>query len=739
MSNLKAVLTANRRALVVGLLTGSLIFINAQKRTPFTPHERAFYADPALVAFVQPGLAINIVSAKVASDGTISVDYKLTDPTGAPLDRSGVATPGAIALSFLAAYIPHGKEQYTSYIVRTATAASGGATATQAAADSGGATRTVAVGEYIYTYATKAPAGFDPTATNRIGIYGSRNLTTFDLGTNYADTTFDFVPSGAKAAPRDVVRTADCNQCHGLPNGMTSATGSAGLAAHGGSRRDVQLCIICHQPQTTDPDTGNTLDFKAFIHKVHMGSSLPSVQSGKPYQIIGFGNSVNDWSTVEYPADVRRCPTCHNPKNGAAQTGVWLTNPDRAACGSCHDNVNFATGLNHAGGPQFDDNQCAQCHTVQGELEFDASILGAHTIPDQSTTIPGLNFTLVKVTNGGAGQNPSVTFTVKDNSGAGIPMSAFTTASGSLSLTMAGPTSDYGYTSFGSDVTTPGYVMEAVAKIASCSNDGTCQYTFTHAVPASATGTYAIGIEGRLTATLLPGTVTQMTTNYGGKNQVIYFSVDGTPVQSRRSVVALSNCNNCHAFLELHGSLRNNTEYCVLCHNPSNTDASTRSQGSAADKAMPAQGVNFAMMVHKIHTGLNLKAQFNQNYVVVGFGGSHNDFGAAFAAVPASIPNTGVRYPAMGPTGAVQDTTECYMCHANGSEAVLPIGKNPVTDPQGLLNPAPTTTSACTACHLNQSAFAHASVNTDPKFGESCDVCHAAGAAYDATQVHAGK
>ena len=94
MSNLKAVLTANRRALVVGLLTGSLIFINAQKRTPFTPHERAFYADPALVAFVQPGLAINIVSAKVASDGTISVDYKLTDPTGAPLTDQASPHPG---------------------------------------------------------------------------------------------------------------------------------------------------------------------------------------------------------------------------------------------------------------------------------------------------------------------------------------------------------------------------------------------------------------------------------------------------------------------------------------------------------------------------------------------------------------------------------------------------------------------------------------------------------------------
>jgi hypothetical protein len=93
----------------------------------------------------------------------------------------------------------------------------------------------------------------------------------------------------------------------------------------------------------------------------------------------------------------------------------------------------------------------------------------------------------------------------------------------------------------------------------------------------------------------------------------------------------------------------------------------------------------------------------------------------------------------MGPTGAVQDTAECYVCHTNGSEATLPIGKNAVVDPQGLLNPAPTTTSACTACHLNQSTFAHAAVNTDPKFGESCDICHGTGAAFSATQVHAGR
>jgi len=732
--------SVNRRAIILSLVVwGSSVFMEGQRKSVYTPHEKAYYVDPSIVAYVQPGLVIGVVSSKIASDGTISVDYKLADPTGAPLDRSGVTTPGPISLSFLAAYISRGQEQYTSYIVRTATAPSG-AKATQAAADSGGTTQTVATGEYVYTFSTKAPAGFDASATHRIGIYGSRNLTQWSLGTNYADATYDFVPAGGTPVPRDVVRTADCNQCHGLPNGLTSSTGSAGLAAHGGSRRSVQLCIICHQPQTSDPDTGNSLDMKVFIHKIHMGSSLPSVQAGTPYQIIGFQNSVNDWSTVVYPADVRRCQTCHNPKNGASQTNVWLMKPTRAACGSCHDNVNFASGANHAGGPQIDDNQCANCHIPQGELEFDASILGAHTIPDESTMIPGLNFTLVSVVNGGAGQKPTVTFTVRDNSGNGIPISAFKTGSGSLSLTMAGPTTDYGYTSFGSDVTTPGYVTESAVNSTSCGSDGTCMYTFTHAIPANASGTYAIGIEGRLTATLLPGTVTQMTVNYGGKNQVIYFSVDSSAVAARRSVVGLSNCNTCHAFLELHGSLRNNTEYCVLCHNPGNTDARTRVMADdPADQAAPPQAINFALMVHKIHTGLNLKKNFGQDYVVVGFGGSHHSFGAAFASVPASIPNTGVRYPAMGPTGAVQDTAECYVCHVNGSEAVLPIGKNQVVDPQGLLNPSPTTTSACTACHLNQSAFAHAGANTDPKFGESCDVCHGTGAAFDATRVHAGQ
>jgi OmcA/MtrC family decaheme c-type cytochrome len=198
-------------------------------------------------------------------------------------------------------------------------------------------------------------------------------------------------------------------------------------------------------------------------------------------------------------------------------------------------------------------------------------------------------------------------------------------------------------------------------------------------------------------------------------------------VQPRRTVVATAKCNGCHTSLSLHGENRNQIEMCVLCHNPSENDASRRPGALvASDKALPPQSVNFSLMIHKIHTGEKMATEFGTTYTVVGFGGSHNDF-------------TDVRYPAMSNTGATGDTAKCYMCHVNNSEQVFPIGKNNVADTQGLLNPAPATTAACTACHQNKSALAHAAAQTDARFGESCDVCHAAGAEFDVDRVHAGK
>ena len=187
-------------------------------------------------------------------------------------------------------------------------------------------------------------------------------------------------------------------------------------------------------------------------------------------------------------------------------------------------------------------------------------------------------------------------------------------------------------------------------------------------------------------------------------------------------MVATGNCNNCHVALSLHGTLRNQTEYCVLCHNPSNTDGPVRSSAVVAtDKALPPQGINFNLLVHRIHTGDNLPA--DRPYLIVGFGGSHNDF-------------TDVRYPAMSPTGSAGDTRNCAMCHTNSSQLNLPAGLNPVVDPQGPLNPVQPITSACTGCHVDIATASHALSNTNI-LGESCPVCHAMGTVEAVDQVHA--
>jgi OmcA/MtrC family decaheme c-type cytochrome len=704
--------TRGKWILFMSLLVVAVAAADTVGRRPirefYNSHQRAFFLDPSTVEFVRPGLNITVQSAAIASDGTITATFTVTDPSGLPLDMAGVTTPGTIALSYLAAAIPKGQEQYVSYVTRAATGPVVAST-NQPAADSGGSTTPLGSGKYTYTFKTKA-TGFDPAVTNTIGIYGSRNLTVFNLGTNYASTTFNFVPNGSPVVTtRDVIRDASCNRCHDQ------------LSAHGGSRRGIALCVMCHTPQNIDPDTGNLLDLKVMAHKIHMGSSLPSVIAGTPYQIIGFNNSVNDFSKVVDPAMAQRCTVCHDQTTKAAQATAYLIKPTRAACGACHDDVNFANGANHPAGPQPDDSRCSTCHIPQGASDFDASITGAHVVPTESSLLSGLVATIQNIGNGTAGSKPVVTFTVKDKKGNGVPLAAL----GSLSLTMAGPTTDYGYTSFGSDTAaTPGYVTESATK-ASCGPDGTCVYTFTHAVPAGSTGTYAIGLEARRSETVLAGYPNQQTIQYGASNPVSYFSVDGSTVAPRRLVVALNNCNQCHVSLSLHGTLRNNTLYCVMCHNPSNTDAAVRvSATNAADKALPPQGINFNMLVHRTHFGPNAAADGAKNpYIVVGFGGSHNDLSMTL-------------YPALSPTGATGDTRNCSICHTSSSEANLPLGKNQVVDPQGWINPNQAIAGACSGCHTSEAEASHFLANTT-SLGESCTVCHSTGAAYAVDQVHA--
>ena len=220
-------------------------------------------------------------------------------------------------------------------------------------------------------------------------------MTAYNLGTNYASATYNFVPNGAKVTQvHDIIETASCNACHDQ------------LSAHGGSRRGLNMCVLCHQPQNMDPNTGVHLGCEGFLSQDSHGRE-PSQRGarGRPHILIPLlyqpstrtGRLIT--RAVVFPAtschDPRDCEVCHSQTTGAAQKTAFLTNPTRVACGSCHDNVNFATGANHPGGPQYDDNQCATCHIPQG-TDFDASILGAHVVPTSSSLLSGL---IVNITN----------------------------------------------------------------------------------------------------------------------------------------------------------------------------------------------------------------------------------------------------------------------------------------------------------------------------------------------------
>ncbi len=754
-----------KRAALFLLVVGAAALLNGSARHPFTVHEKAYYADVALVNFVRPGLAVKITGAAIGADGLITANFTVTDPKGLPLDVQGVTTPGSVSASFVAAYIPKGGHDWIALTARPQKSPITGNTANQPAADSGGMI-TPAGNAFAYKFQTRAPAGFDPSQTVRIGVYASRNLTEFDLGTNYADDIFTFVPNGSTVTDtHDLIATASCSRCHDP------------LAAHGGSRRLVPLCIMCHNPggngvDTVDPDTGNSIDFEVMVHKIHMGSSLPSVQAGTPYQVIGFQQSVNDYSTVVFPADIRNCQMCHatgayprkatvgaagaqaglppaplhvaadgtvtggadnadttapavypgtgDPTAGPAGATVvpisaamdpgqssepapvdadwWLTRPSSKSCGACHDNVNFQTGLNHANGLPANDSQCAQCHFPQGELPLDASILGAHTIPQWTPGVmPGVNFKLISV-NGAAGKAPVVTFSILDNAGNPIDASSMNL----LNLLLAGPTADYAT-----------LVSESATGATPTGAPGTYTYTFKSSIPGDATGTYTIGIEGYRNFTVLPGTVVEQTVRDVGFNQLLPFSVDGSPVSPHPEEIVQQDCNACHYRISAHGTIRQNVQYCLLCHNPKATDAAQR---PAAQN--PPQAIDFPVLIHRLHTGETAEPGGQLTpYVVYGFGGSANDF-------------SDVRYPA--------DLRDCGKCHVNSSDfPPLPSTRIGVTNPRAFIDPSPPTTAACTACHTAKDASAHAALMTSPTLGESCGVCHGQGADISVDRVHA--
>lgn len=371
-----------------------------------------------------------ITSATVDVAGKVTVDFTVKD-------GAGKAVIGLKGVSFsLAKHVPAGKGESSSkwvpYIWRSEVvrgSATGnwlnpdGTGADQGYRESKGALTDKKDGSYRYVFANniskiKTPVGQTPITYERNRLHRVVLMNGGQSGPT-ATAHLDFVPDRSTVSETgSIIETSTCKSCHGVFFGR-----------HGYSLT-VESCVTCHVPGAKDAQSGESLDFKVMIHKIHAGGELASIPGpdGKVwddpstpqnesadngrYAIWGDNNTKFEWGKGEFPAIIQNCTKCH--QGSGAKVDNWKNVPSRAACGSCHDNVNFATGTNHKDGAQADDSNCAACHPAAAVTEsHDWAKKDPRNIPEFT-----VDLTISKPANGThfvAGESPVVTIVLKEN------------------------------------------------------------------------------------------------------------------------------------------------------------------------------------------------------------------------------------------------------------------------------------------------------------------------------------
>jgi OmcA/MtrC family decaheme c-type cytochrome len=568
---------------------------------------------------------------------------------------------------------------------------------------------------------------YNPNLTHRVAIQ-------FDGAPGKANPNYDWVPAtGATSGifTMDIAATANCNRCHDP------------LAIHGGGRREVKYCVACHNAGSTDPDSTNTVDFKVMIHKIHRGANLPSVTAGKPYVIYGFRNTPHDYSDVHFPQDIRNCVNCHvGSATGAgldygltetSQGDNWSLYATQAACGSCHDDVDFAT---HAGG-QTDNSNCDSCHATGG---IAGSIQDSHRILEVEASAKFMA-SIESIHQSMQGEKPVVTFRVSNpQTGEDYDILADPVFAGaSLSVRSAWSTTDY--TNTGNEEDDASSVAANALTTSEPNGDGSFRVTMPVAIPNGserpfipADGSGAAVIEGRLSMALEEGAAP---TTVALTNVHSFFSInepDGKPVP-RRTSVELANCQACHQNLSLHGGNRtNDINSCVTCHNPRNTDREVREiAATPPTDGKDEESLDFKRMIHGIHA-----AGIRENPLqIVGYRGFNTYI----------YDEEEVQYPG--------NLADCVACHTStGYTLPLPSGVLATTIDTGVDLQSPVDdkvispiTAVCSSCHDDTEATSHMTLQggsfsttqeaiDSGKVVETCNVCHGAGREFDVTAVH---
>ncbi len=638
-------------------------------------------------------------------------------------------------------------------------------------------------GTYQYTFAKDiskdSAVSYDATLTHRVG-FEIRGVTSASGSTIAANSpVYTFKPStGATTniTGQDIVEDQTCKNCHQV------------LAWHGGARTEVKYCVMCHNPSSIDPSSGNTLDFKVMFHKIHMGEDLPTV-TGKSfitgaavplsnYYIFAYGNAISDYSTVAFPqgdasgnnttvsgTGQRFCATCHNVSDtNTPQAGNFSSAPSAAACGSCHDDINFATGAGHsAANLVATDTQCATCHGPGSTIDNGAlQVITAHQTPVDSA-IAKFQYTVVSVTNTAPGQTPVATIKVTDPTNSNAPYDItstsgpFQNSNSSLQLNVAWTSVDFNNIGSGSatgpSAGTPNQpvVIDFKAGGATMTQNADGSFTKPATVPVPATGIVGSGVAalmGRAVVTLpnISGSGSTAT-ELGVKGAELNFAITDATPQPRlypggtTPIVDINKCDVCHRVLTLHGENRtDNIDLCASCHNPNATDAVMHTNTNATSVCAPGtpdNPIDFKVMIHEIHASGDAYA-YTSGVTICSFGGAPTTFKVLYpSSANASLANCqachnpGTYYPV--DPNVIQGTT----IHANNRQILT---DDVVISPNS---------AACSACHTDTSAMNHMTQNggnfaatktasgaLNPTSTETCSICHGSGGIADVAVVH---
>jgi OmcA/MtrC family decaheme c-type cytochrome len=612
--------------------------------------------------------------------------------------------------------------RWQSYINRSVAASSaGGVTpvlpnAIQANVETGVATGWTELGAGRYRYVstvdlanvtTPIAVPYEPTLTHRLSIAVDLSGSAGPLEPDNA--YLDFVPAGGTATSKLIATTANCAGCH------------VRFGEHGGSRRTVEYCVVCHNAGTTDPESGESVDLAYLAHSIHRGENRTS-----PYVVYGFNNSVFDTGEVTYPQPASFCETCHTQSDATPQGDDWNTTVTASACGGCHDAGLGKTGPDPATGryaytythsnaivpPQpFNDGDCLGCH---GAGRVAGTTLALHQRDDDRKRIEQgdlFTYRIVNIENAAVGQQPKVTFQILDENDAPVDVKAITT--GRLRLDFAWSTADIHNVA---DVAGDAYaanrgeaiVVDLIAEMANVvdNQDGTFSYTLATPLPSG----FADAALGSGLMVVMEGRRDMPDGSQAWPESAFRFS-GGT---AREALVSQEKCETCHKRVAAHGGSRaGDPMICTVCHNSS--VGGTFGTNVIGPLALGA-------FIHNVHASK-----------VAGVGE--------------------ITYP--------QSLARCEGCHLTGKFNVARTSALPITVDAGTTATSgpetlpwqddladSATAGTCRSCHDGAEAlthmesqggsFAQPKTLTPSSAQEGCSTCHAAGRTYDSAALHCG-